>query len=92
MYQQVRKLQDDNDRLDSEYRQLKNDYDILKFLCDDLKAELTEKDERIAKLLENIMTNEAGNAGSINLEQSAVHEKEHLRKIFLKFLDSALQG
>ena len=39
------------------------------------------------------MNNEKGeNKGAQFDEEKARHEKEHMKKIFLKFIDSALQG
>ena len=55
MNRQIRKLQDENEQLDSEFKQLKNDYDIIKFLNEDLKADIADKDERIRKLLESMV-------------------------------------
>ena len=52
---EIRNLQDENDQLDSEYKQLKNDFEILKFLNEDLKADIVDKDERIKKLLETMV-------------------------------------
>lgn len=51
----IRNLQDENDQLDSEYKQLKNDFEIMKFLNEDLKADIVDKDERIKKLLETMV-------------------------------------
>ncbi len=52
---EIRNLQDENDQLDSEYKQLKNDFEIMKFLNEDLKADIVDKDERIKKLLETMV-------------------------------------
>jgi len=89
---EIRNLQDENDQIDSEYKQLKNDFEILKFLNEDLKADIVDKDERIKKLLETMMNEKGENKSGEFDEEKARHEKEHLKKIFLKFFDSALQG
>ena len=44
LYEKLRKLQDEYDKLDSEHKQLQADYDMVKFLNDDLKLELQDRD------------------------------------------------
>lgn len=55
LYIQIRMLQDENEKLELEYKQLKNDFESLKFLNEDLQAELQDKDERIKKMLGSVV-------------------------------------
>lgn len=49
MYEQLKKAHEDYDKLDSEFKQMANNYDMIKFLNEDLKNEITEREEEIKR-------------------------------------------
>ena len=49
MYEQIRILQDENERLETENKQVRTNYEMLGFVNEDLKAELTDKEEEMKK-------------------------------------------
>jgi len=49
LYEQIRILQDENERLETENKQVRTNYEMLGFVHEDLKAEMTDKDEEMQK-------------------------------------------
>ena len=49
MYEQIRILQDENEKLETENKQVRTNYEMLGFVNEDLKAELTDKEEEMKK-------------------------------------------
>lgn len=50
LYDQIRVLQDENEKLQEDAKQVDHEFAMLKFVRDDLKAELIEKDDQIKDL------------------------------------------
>ena len=50
LYDQIRSLQDENEKLQIENKQLANDFTLLKFTCDELRADIMDKEEQIRGL------------------------------------------
>jgi len=93
--EKMRKLQDEYDKLDSEHKQLQADYDMVKFLNEDLKLELHDREsteaERINAQL-SLLKEEVTRLTNENKNSDSAHEKQHIRTMFDKFFKSALEG
>jgi len=107
LYEQIRILQDENERLETENKQVRTNYEMLGFVNEDLKAELTDKEEEMKLadsqlvILKEEFTKMQKEVDKAKKEvdkvtkegKSAVaHEKQHIRIMFLKFIQSVLQG
>jgi len=73
--------------LQDENKQLQSDFTMIKFSCEELKAEIVDKEEQI-KILNSKLPDDLPSFG----EQKPNPEKEHIKVIFLKFLQSAFLG
>jgi len=94
LYEKLRNLQDNYDKLDSIHKQQTTDYDMLKFLNEDLKHEIGERDDDIQRLNEqlSVLKNELSKMTKERDQSDIAHEKQHIRTMFTKFLGSAIEG
>ena len=56
LYDQIRELQDAKEKLEIENKQLKSNYEMLNFMNEDLKAELTDKEEDKKKIVHEVFS------------------------------------
>jgi len=49
LYEQLRILQDENDKLETENKKIRTDYEMLGFVHEDMKAELLDAQEEVGK-------------------------------------------
>jgi len=105
LHEKSRTLQDENEKLEAENKQLKSEHELSRIMDEDLRSDLVDKDEEMKRLQFQlvVLKEELTKADKKSQSQdssplmappqaSISHEKEHIRTIFSKFMESLSQG
>jgi len=92
--EEIRELKDENEKLDIEYRQLRSQHELLQGCNEELKTEINEKEEEVKKMEYQmaVLKEEFAKMEREKNQTTIAHEKQHIRMMFIKFMESALQG